>query len=103
MEDSTCESFEPLRTLDLPYVPGHVVEPKSSEPITSKESNSVTESMSSPIPASVTHKLSQVYSRRKAAPELTQVQESNSESENEITVRSDPPLHTHTLLKHLMT
>ena len=33
MEDSTCESFEPLRTLDLPHVPAHVVEPKSSKPI----------------------------------------------------------------------
>lgn len=110
MEDSPSESFEPLKTLDLPHVPARVVEPESFEPTTSESPHSATEPVSSPVPASVTHesvsspvpasvtrnfpRFSQVYSRRKAAPELTQVQESNSDSRNEITVRSNPPLHT---------
>ena len=51
MEDSTCESFEPLTTLDLPPVPIHAIEPKSPPA-------SVTEPESSPIPASVTHNFS---------------------------------------------
>ncbi|KAL6334083.1 hypothetical protein AAG906_004514 [Vitis piasezkii] len=67
MEDSLCESFEPL---DLPHVSTH---------------------------ASVTHNFPQfpkMYSREKTIPEQKQVQESNSDPGNEITVRSDPPLHT---------
>ncbi|KAL6311282.1 hypothetical protein AAG906_013251 [Vitis piasezkii] len=35
-----------------------------------------------------------VYSREKAIPEQKYVQESNSDPGNEITLRSDPPLHT---------
>ncbi|RVX18808.1 hypothetical protein CK203_006873 [Vitis vinifera] len=35
-----------------------------------------------------------VYSREKVIPEQKHVQESNSDPRNEITVRSDPPLHT---------
>ena len=47
IEVSTCESLEPLTTLDLPYVPVHAIEPESPPA-------SVTEPKSSPIPASVT-------------------------------------------------
>ncbi|KAL6005315.1 hypothetical protein ACLOJK_005879 [Asimina triloba] len=80
MEDSTCESFEPLKTLDLPpHVPARVAESESSKPITSESPNSTTEPVSPPVPASV-------YSRRKVIPELIQVQESNSDSGNKITV-----------------
>ncbi|RVW82043.1 Retrovirus-related Pol polyprotein from transposon TNT 1-94 [Vitis vinifera] len=78
MEDSPYVSFEPL---DLPHVSTHGDE----EPV------------SSSVPASVTHNFPQfpkVYSREKAIPEQKQVQESNSDLGNEITVRSDPPLHT---------
>ncbi|RVW46161.1 Retrovirus-related Pol polyprotein from transposon RE1 [Vitis vinifera] len=78
MEDSPYESFEPL---DLPHVSTHGDE----EPV------------SSSVPASVTHNFPQfpkVYSREKVIPEQKQVQESNSDLGNEITVRSDPPLHT---------
>ncbi|RVW86031.1 Retrovirus-related Pol polyprotein from transposon TNT 1-94 [Vitis vinifera] len=78
MEDSPYESFEPL---DLPHVSTHGDE----EPV------------SSSVLASVTHNFPQfpkVYSREKAIPEQKQVQESNSNIGNEITVRSDPPLHT---------
>ena len=78
MEDSPYESFEPL---DLPHVSTHGDE----EPV------------SSSVPASVTHNFPQfpkVHSREKAIPEQKQVQESNSDPGNEITVRSDPPLHT---------
>ncbi|RVX16318.1 Retrovirus-related Pol polyprotein from transposon TNT 1-94 [Vitis vinifera] len=67
MEDSPCESFEPL---DIPHVSTH---------------------------ASVTHNFPQfpkVYLREKAILEQKQVQESNSDPRNEITVRSDPPLYT---------
>ncbi|RVX17209.1 hypothetical protein CK203_003089 [Vitis vinifera] len=67
MEDSPCESFEPL---DLPHVSTH---------------------------ASVTRNFPQfpkVYSREKVIPKQKQVQESNSDLGNEITVRSNPPLHT---------
>ncbi|RVW27716.1 Retrovirus-related Pol polyprotein from transposon RE1 [Vitis vinifera] len=77
MEDSPYESFEPL---DLPHVSTHGDE----EPVMS-------------VPASVTHNFPQfpkVYSREKVIPEQKQVQESNSDLGNEITVRSDPPLHT---------
>ncbi|RVW74635.1 Retrovirus-related Pol polyprotein from transposon TNT 1-94 [Vitis vinifera] len=76
MEDSPYESFEPL---DLPHVSTHGDE----EPVS--------------VPASVTHNFPQfpkVYSREKVIPEQNQVQESNSDLGNEITVRSDPPLHT---------
>ncbi|RVW98769.1 Retrovirus-related Pol polyprotein from transposon RE1 [Vitis vinifera] len=78
MEDSPYEFFEPF---DLPHVSTHGDE----EPV------------SSSVPASVTHNFSQftkVYSREKVIPEQKQVQESNSDLGNEITVRSDPPLHT---------
>ncbi|RVW76999.1 Copia protein [Vitis vinifera] len=78
MEDSPCESFEPL---DLHHVSTHGDE----EPV------------SSPIPTSVTRNFPQfpkVYSREKVIPEQKQVQESNSDPKNEITVRSNPPLHT---------
>ena len=96
MEHSPCESFEPL---DLPHVSTHgdekpeSSEPESSESITPKTPNFTTEPVSSPVPASVTHNFPQfpkVYSRE----EQKQVQESNSIPGNEITVRSDPPLHT---------
>ncbi|KAH7524821.1 hypothetical protein FEM48_Zijuj06G0159800 [Ziziphus jujuba var. spinosa] len=69
-----------------------VVEPESSS-IPASESSPIPVGESSPIPASVTQnfqRFSQVYSRRKAAPELTQVQESNLNPDNGITVRSDP-------------
>ena len=78
MEDSPYESFEPL---DLPHVSTHGDE----EPV------------SSSVPTSVTHNFPQfpkVYSREKVIPEQKQVQESNSNIGNEITVRLDPPLHT---------
>ncbi|KAL3537106.1 hypothetical protein ACH5RR_000472 [Cinchona calisaya] len=100
MEDNTCESFELLKTLDLPHISARIVEPKSSLPITSESPNSAPQPMSPNSklrPASVTHsspKFSQVYSRRKTIPELTQVQESNLDFGNEIMVRPDPPLHT---------
>ena len=78
MEDNPCESFEPL---DFPHVSTH----SDKEP------------ESSPIPASVTGNFPQfpkLYSREKVIPEQKQVQESNSNPGNEITERSDPPLHT---------
>ena len=53
--------------------------------------------MSSPVPTSVTRNFPQfpkVYSREKAIPEPKQVQESDLDPRNEITVRSDPSLHT---------
>ncbi|KAJ9680557.1 hypothetical protein PVL29_019775 [Vitis rotundifolia] len=100
MEDSLYESFEPL---DLPHVSTHgdeefeSSEPKSSESITPESSNFTTEPVSSPVPTSVTRnfpKVTKVYSREKVIPKQKQVQESNSDLGNEITVRSDPPLHT---------
>ncbi|RVX08220.1 hypothetical protein CK203_017714 [Vitis vinifera] len=52
MEDSPCESFEPL---DLPHVSTHGdEEPKSSEPITPESPNFTIELVSSLIPTSVT-------------------------------------------------
>ena len=87
MEDSPCESFE---LLDLPHVSTHGDEEPESP-------NSTTEPVSSPVPASVTRNFPQfpnVYSREKATPEPKQVQESDSDLGIEITVRSDPPLHT---------
>ena len=87
MEDSPRESFEPLK---LPHVSNHGDEEPESP-------NSTTEPVSSPVPSSVTHNFSQfpkVYSREKAIPEPKQVQESDSDLGNEITVRSYPPLHT---------
>ena len=71
MEDSPCESFEPL---DLLYVSTHGdEEPKSSEPeslesITPESPNFTTEPVSSPVPASVTRnfpQFSKVYSKEK--------------------------------------
>ena len=67
MEDSPCESFEPL---DLPHVSTHGdEEPKSSEPITPESSNFTIELVSSPIPTSVTLRnfpeFPKVYSREK--------------------------------------
>ena len=67
MEDSPCESFEPL---DLPHVStyGGDEEPKSP--------NSTTELVSSLVPTSVTRNFPQfpkVYSREKAIPESKQV------------------------------
>ena len=95
MEDSPCESFEPL---DLPHVSTHGdEEPKSSKLITLESPNFTIEPMSSPVLASVTCNFSQfpkLYSREKVIPEQKQVQESNSNPGNEITERSDPPLHT---------
>ncbi|RVX04897.1 Retrovirus-related Pol polyprotein from transposon RE1 [Vitis vinifera] len=76
MEDSPYESFEPL---DLPHVSIHGdEEPESSE-------------------LDITRNFPQVpkvYLWEKAIPEQKQVLESNSDPGNEITVRSDPPLHT---------
>ena len=100
MEDSHYESFEPF---DPHYVSTHGdEEPKSSEPesfesITPESPNFTTELVSSPVPASVTRNFPQVpkvYSREKVILEQKQVQESNSDPGNEITVRSDPPLNT---------
>ena len=90
---SSCESFEPFHTLDLPHLPTRVFTPES--PVLAEPSlvpNPVAES--SPIPASVTHdfpRFSQVYSRRKAVPDSKQVQESNSDPRIETTVKSDFP------------
>ncbi|RVW17568.1 Retrovirus-related Pol polyprotein from transposon RE1 [Vitis vinifera] len=89
MEDSFCESFEPL---DLPHVSTH----GDKEPVSSLIP-ATTDPVSSPVLASVTRNFPQfpkVYSREKVIPEQKQVQESNSNPGNEITVRSDPPLHT---------
>ena len=78
MEDSLCESFEPL---DLPHVSTHGDEkPESSEPITLESPNFTTEPVSSPVPANVTRNFPQVpkvYSREKVIPEQKHVQESN--------------------------
>ena len=87
MEDSPCESFGPL---DLPHVSTHGDEKPESP-------NSTIEPVSSLVPASVTRNFPQfpkVYSREKTILESKQVQESDSDLGNEITVRSDPPLHT---------
>ena len=62
MEDSPCESFEPL---DLPHVSTHGDEEPESL-------NSTIEPMSSPVPTSVSCNFRQfpkVYSREKAIPE----------------------------------
>ena len=95
MEDSLCESFEPL---DLPHVSTHGDEElESSELITPESPNFTTKPVSSPVPTSVNRNFPQfpkVYSREKVILEQKQVQESNSDPGNEITVRSDPPLHT---------
>ena len=57
MEDSPCESFEPL---DLLHVSTHGdEEPKSSEPITLESPNFTIEPMSSPVLASVTRNFPQ--------------------------------------------
>ncbi|RVW19305.1 Retrovirus-related Pol polyprotein from transposon RE1 [Vitis vinifera] len=73
MEDSSCESFEPL---DFPHVSTHGdEEPKSSESITPESPNFTIEPVSSPVPASVTRNFPQfpkVYSREKAIPEQKQ-------------------------------
>lgn len=53
--------------------------------------------MSALVPNSVIHNFpsfSYVHPRRKALPKLTQIQESNLDSRNEIIVRSNPPLHS---------
>ena len=66
MEDSPCESFEPL---DLPHVSTHGDE----EP---KSPNSTTEPVSSPVPANVICNFPQFpkeYSREKAIPESKHV------------------------------
>ena len=95
MEDSPYESFEPP---DFPHLSTHGdEEPESSEPITPESPNFTTEPASSPIPTSVTRnfpRFPKVYSREKAIPEQKQVQESNSDPGNEITVKSNPPLRT---------
>ena len=95
MEDSPCESFEPL---DLPHVLTHGdEEPESSESITPESPNFTTEPVSSPIPASVDRNFPQfpkVYSRENVILEQKQVQESNLDPGNKITVRSYPLLHT---------
>ena len=79
MENSPCESFEPL---DLPHVLTHGdEEPESFESITPESPNFTTEPVSSLVPTSVTHNLPQVpkvYSREKVIPKQKQVQESNS-------------------------
>ena len=62
MEDSLCESFEPL---DLPHVSTYDDEEPESP-------NSTTEPVSSPVPTSVIRNFPQfpkVYSREKAIPE----------------------------------
>ncbi|RVW20490.1 hypothetical protein CK203_115060 [Vitis vinifera] len=95
MEDSPCESFEPL---DLPHVSIHGdEEPESFESIATESPNFTTKLVSSLVLASVTRNFPQfpkVYSREKAILEQKQVQESNSNLGNEITIRSSPPLHT---------
>ncbi|RVW69716.1 Retrovirus-related Pol polyprotein from transposon RE1 [Vitis vinifera] len=71
--------------------------PKSSESITPKSPNFAIESVSSLVLASVTRNFPQfpkVYLREKAIPDQKHVQESNLDLGNEITVRSNPPLHT---------
>ena len=73
MEDSICESFEPLNTLDLPHVPAHLVEP-NSPPIPANVIEPEPQPDSSFIPTSVTHnfpRFSKVYSRKKVILELT--------------------------------
>ena len=66
MEDSPCESFEPL---DLPHVLTHGdEEPESFESITPESPNFTIEPVSSPILANVTRNFPQfpkVYSRDK--------------------------------------
>lgn len=84
LENNNCEDFEPLKPLDFPSILAREVEPKSS-------------SEPPPNPTNVIEnfpRFSKEYSRRKTVPELTQVQESHSESRNEIMVRSDLPLPT---------
>ncbi|KAL6331168.1 hypothetical protein AAG906_009596 [Vitis piasezkii] len=77
MEDSPCESFEPL---DLPHVSTHGDE----EPVSS---------LFQPVSLAIFHSFLRCI-QGKGHFEQKQVQESNSDPENEITVRSDPPLHT---------
>ncbi|KAJ9674605.1 hypothetical protein PVL29_023880 [Vitis rotundifolia] len=95
MEDSLYESFEPF---DLPHVSTHGdEEPESSESITPESPNFTTEPVSSLVPVNVTCNFPQVpkvYSREKVIPKQKQVQKSNSDPGNEITIRSDSFLHT---------
>ena len=57
MEDSLCESFEPL---DFPHVSTHGdEEPESFELITLESPNSTAKPVSSPVPANVTHNFPQ--------------------------------------------
>ena len=83
VEDSPCESFEPL---DLPHVSTHGDEElESSKPITLESPNSTTEPVSSPVSANATPNFPQfpkVYSREKSIPEPKQVQECNSNPRN---------------------
>ncbi|KAJ9686475.1 hypothetical protein PVL29_015399 [Vitis rotundifolia] len=75
MEDSPCESFEPL---NLPHVSTHgYEEPESPKPITPESPNFTTKPVSSLVPANVTHNFPQfpkVYSREKVISEQKQVQ-----------------------------
>ena len=64
MENNTCESFEPLKTLDLPDILAHMVEPelKSSKPLIYESPKS--SSKPSLIPTSVIEnfpRFSQIY------------------------------------------
>ena len=86
MEDGPCESFEPLNF-------SHVSTYGDEKP---KLPSSTIEPVSSPVPTNVTCNFPQFpkdYAREKVILEPKQVQESDSDLENEITVRSDPPLH----------
>ena len=76
--------------LNLPLVSTHDDEEPESP-------NSTIEPVSSPVLANVTCNFLQfpkVYLMEKAIPEPKQVQESDLDPGIEITVRSDPPLHT---------
>ena len=101
MEHGPCEFFEPL---DLPHVLTHGnEEPESSKSITPESPNFTIEPVSSPVPANVTRNFPQfpkMYSREKVISEQKQVQESNSDLGNEITVRS---IYTHNLVKLPLT
>jgi hypothetical protein len=74
MEDSTCESFKPIKTLDLTHVPARVAKPEFFDSITYESPSSITEPETSLVPTSVNHnftRFSQVSSRRKAISKQT--------------------------------
>ena len=101
MEDNHCEFFEPFafEPLDLPHVCQPMVMKNLSHPSQSHLSNPILplnpcRPPFQPALLVIFHNFIRCIQRKKVILEQKQAQESNSNPGNEITVRSDPPLHT---------